>query len=413
MKYLYGDATNFPRQENFLATLQAIIRAAVALVRAAHARSEEGLQASKLQADAARDQRALRQIAERARQALLQEQSQELSSRVLAARGHALEALQGRVEEDLRRIDHQLDKALAEGEALARRRQRALRPVMERLLLEREIPDMVWGCTWEAGMQRQMAPGARAVALHPGGLEASFRIEIEPESPWTSTRRVRDIVGEVAISMPARVGLRRRREGMVRRRLGALFIAAVDAGPKRTAVLLKRKLTEEAPGYLLTRVEGGHLEVEAVNNAHELGLSVAAEHQPELFALIDHLSHGAHDLVAQREEVTAIRFGNQGLADLAAPEELAMMLLDAVGPLTREIARRSPNRHEICLKRDLGGRRREELYLPVAELRALVDELPPSAHAPFRALGIFGENQDEGEVTGQSSRVIIDLARSA
>ncbi|MBW2735802.1 MAG: hypothetical protein JRH20_25730 [Deltaproteobacteria bacterium] len=422
MKYLYGDATTFPREDNFLITLQAVIRATVALIRAARARSEQLQQASTLEAEAAQDQRALEQISKDAQQAL-EDHAHGVSSRVLAARSRALEALQQSLRQELARIEHELRAALNNNEVLTRRRQQALLPAMEQLLLDRDLPDTIWGCTWEAGLQRQMAPGAHAIALHPGGLEASFRVEIDPQGPWSAARRVRDVVGEVTIAMPARTGILRRRDGLIRHKLGALFIAAVDTGPKRKTLLLKSKLLEDAPGYLLSQMENGNLDINGVNNPRALGLSVAPEQQPELFTLLHQLAHDVGDLVNQRQEVTGIRFDNQNLADLSAPDELAMMLLDAVSPLTREIVRRSPSRGEICLKKDLGGRRREELYLPVDELRTLIDELPTSAHGPFRALGIF----DEGEPTQktepnifndttkprESERVIVDLAESA
>lgn len=409
MKTLYGDATPFPHGHDFLATLQRVIGASVTLLHAAEARDHQELRKSKLEADAARDRRAVQELSKKAEQTLRGGASQALSTRAIEMRARAVEALMQRVEREIATIDRELAAASTEVEAATQRRQLELQPTLAQLLLEHELPNTIWGCTWHAREGSELIPGARAVAIHPGGLEASFRLAVDEGSPWARVGRVRDFVGEIQVMMPTRRGTLRDRSGMKRRKLGALYVAAVDAGPKRTAVLLKTKLEEGATGYLVTRIDGGALDIKPVCNPRELGLSVAREQQPALASLLDHLARDVRQLVEQREEVTAIRFADEALSDISAPEDLAMMLLDTIGDLTREIVRRSPREDELCLKRDLGGRRREELFLPVAELRARIDELPPSARAPFNALGL-GTVRALDEDT---KRVVLDFAQTA
>ena len=69
-----------------------------------------------------------------------------------------------------------------------------------------------------------------------------------------------------------------------------------------------------------------------------------------------------------------------------------MEVLAQLTPLARTIRERSRVHGELVLKRDLGGNRREELYVPRAQLSQHFAKLPPEYRKPFEEMGVTGED---------------------
>ena len=81
--------------------------------------------------------------------------------------------------------------------------------------------------------------------------------------------------------------------------------------------------------------------------------------------------------------MTSAQFDGKSLRELSQPQEILLRLIAVVGPLVQEIARRSGAPGELVLRRDLGGGRREEIYITKAELHEKVMRLPSECRAIF------------------------------
>jgi hypothetical protein len=64
------------------------------------------------------------------------------------------------------------------------------------------------------------------------------------------------------------------------------------------------------------------------------------------------------------------------------------VLIDAVAPLVRELVLRSPSADELCLKRDVGDGRREEVFIPVSAITDKIALLPAEQRVCFDPFGI-------------------------
>jgi hypothetical protein len=79
---------------------------------------------------------------------------------------------------------------------------------------------------------------------------------------------------------------------------------------------------------------------------------------------------------------------HQPLRDVARPGRIAEKLIDLVAPTVRELRRRSAPTGELILKRELGGGRREEIFLRRVELTSQWAALGPGRRTLFDAWGL-------------------------
>src|SRR5262249_20905461 len=87
-----------------------------------------------------------------------------------------------------------------------------------------------------------------------------------------------------------------------------------------------------------------------------------------------------------------ISLGGQALAALPEPRVVPMEVLAQLTPLARTIRERSRISGELVLKRDVAGGRREELFVPRAQLSQHFAKRPPEYRKPFEDMGVSGED---------------------
>ena len=95
-----------------------------------------------------------------------------------------------------------------------------------------------------------------------------------------------------------------------------------------------------------------------------------------------------HGLTGLRGSMRSVSLDERPLEQLEWPETIAHRLLAQLAPTVMEISRRSGAPGELVLRRDVGGGRREEIYVTKAELWERLLVLPPERRVPFAALGI-------------------------
>jgi len=97
------------------------------------------------------------------------------------------------------------------------------------------------------------------------------------------------------------------------------------------------------------------------------------------------------ELTSHRKLVD-VSLGGQALSELAEPRVVPMEVLAQLTPLARTIRERSRVHGELVLKRDLGGGKREELFVPRAHLSQHFAKLPTEYRKPFEEMGVSGED---------------------
>jgi len=91
-------------------------------------------------------------------------------------------------------------------------------------------------------------------------------------------------------------------------------------------------------------------------------------------------------------KLTDISLGGQPLERLPEPRVVPMEVLQQLTPLSRTIRERSRVSGELVLKRDIEGGRREELFVPRAQLAARFAKLPMEYRRPFEDMGVSSED---------------------
>ena len=97
------------------------------------------------------------------------------------------------------------------------------------------------------------------------------------------------------------------------------------------------------------------------------------------------------DLPSHRHLVD-LALGGQALEKLPEPRIVPMEVLQQLTPLARTIRERSRTSGELVLKRDIGGGRREELFVPRAQLAQQFSKLPMEYRKPFEDMGVSSED---------------------
>jgi hypothetical protein len=113
-------------------------------------------------------------------------------------------------------------------------------------------------------------------------------------------------------------------------------------------------------------------------------------------------SKALKDLVTHRV-LTDLTLGNQELMKLPEPRIVPMEVLQQLTPLARTIRERSRVSGELVLKRDIGGGRREELFVPRAQLAQQFMKLPMEYRKPFEDMGIASEDTQPSIAIGSTA----------
>jgi hypothetical protein len=103
-------------------------------------------------------------------------------------------------------------------------------------------------------------------------------------------------------------------------------------------------------------------------------------------------AHNALRDLMSRRTLVDLTLGGQALASLPEPRVVPMEVLAQLTPFARTIRERSRVHGELVLKRDIGGGRREELFVPRAQLSQHFAKLPLEYQKPFQEMGVSGED---------------------
>jgi hypothetical protein len=110
------------------------------------------------------------------------------------------------------------------------------------------------------------------------------------------------------------------------------------------------------------------------------------------------------DLRTQRGTMRSAVLENKPVSEYS-PRVVCERMIEVIGPLTREIARRSGARGELVLRRDTAAGRRDEIYVTTRELRERVEVLPVALRTTFVPLGLW----EGGMLPRAASSSFIDI----
>lgn len=382
--YRYGDGTPFPLDENFIETLTSAVEACTGAFMPLTQLDERRENAKAGRVDADKELARLTEL-EKALSTALSPfmvaenkkglQAQGVAQKTLTAAKTAIQQARAQVEGRVSALEAQAAAGTASEAVL-----HALRPFFD----QHQLPNTKWIMSWDV---RGPEPQADAVATA-GRLQASFRLTPDP---YRQPIRVDQLAEGVVVHMMKKGLLGKAKPAPVD--LGKYVMVSFEKTAAERVITLKEKPDRASQGLRFTVGDHG---------ATWQSLSPAGDAESEANPLdiedvdgIRRLGEGANKALkdlTQHRTLLDVTLGSQALAQLAEPRVVPMEVLNQLSPLARTIRERSRMSGELVLKRDVGGGRREELYVPRAQLASKFAKLPLEYQKPFQDMGIAGED---------------------
>ncbi|MEM9873583.1 MAG: hypothetical protein AAF928_01740, partial [Myxococcota bacterium] len=386
MRYLYGDSSAFPLNENFIETLGAATDCAVTLIgideklhRARHTQRQVETAAAKEHADVDR-------MAGQLEAALEDDTLSKATAKVIA---DVKASASTHFERARRGIDGWRDSTIEK--AFLGTGPADIMAPLDRFFTRHELPYTAWGLRWRAGETDAATAAAQVYAVMQRGLTATLSVAFPEGHLWSQAVRVGHLERKLGIELMGKNW--RGREKMKEEVLDRLFVTKLTRTSERHAFELGRRPREGSAGFrFVMRVAGqGQPTVQRLDGQGD------AEGEPVELSQLDALKvkklwrqieEGVADLVHHRDRLLASTFHEQRVTELPTPIKVAMVIIQSVAPLARDMVSHSRTPGELQLKRDLGDGRREELFVSAATIVQKYGALTSRSRGLFGALGL-------------------------
>jgi hypothetical protein len=382
--YRYGDGTPFPLDENFIETLTTAVETctnAFMPLTELDGRRERAKDARKAA------ERELARMAEfdKALNAALApfvtadkkpDSVTGIAQKVAAAAKQAVQQAHTTVEGRVAAMEAQAAPRTAADSVLS-----ALRPFFD----AHQLPKAQWIMSWDV---RGNEPHANAVATG-GRLVATFELAAEP---YRTPIRVDSLAEGVIVHMMRKGVFGKAKPAPIE--LGKYVLVAYERTNSGEHVLtLRESATKAAPGirFAVSDKDATWVTISVTGDADGEQNPLDLEDLDGVRRLGDRAYAALKDLIVRRQLVDLTLNGDR-LDDMPEPRVVPLELLAQLTPLARTIRERSRMSGELVLKRDIGDGRREELYVPRAQLAQQFARLPAEYRRPFEDMGINTED---------------------
>jgi hypothetical protein len=248
--------------------------------------------------------------------------------------------------------------------------------------------------TWLESALVDGRPEARASLTHPEGIGVSFTLGTSRAPSWSAPRRVADLVGHLELVVGIKkswIGGKVRREPV---RLDDWVVGSAELADDAATIALRRKPDQKDTLVFKLRRDAGGFAADVAHpsdpNAGLLPSAAEPADVPHLERLWAALRATFDEVIEERAAILRVSLDGEDAVSNRRGEELVTRIVGILAPITLEITRRSPNAHELSLKRETVEGRREELYLQRAALLAALEPLPPEGRRIFAPLGLDG-----------------------
>src|SRR3569623_564949 len=351
--YRYGDGTPFPLDDNFFESLTAAVEACTGAFMPLTELDTRRDIAKLGRTEADRELAKLTEL-EKSLSAALSPymvsekkaaQAQGVAQKTLQTAKLALQQARAQVEGRVSALEAQAAASTASDAVL-----HALRPFFD----QHQLPNAKWIMSWDV---RGAEPVANAVATS-GRMMATFSLQPDP---YRQPIRGDQLAESVIVHMMKKGLLGKAKPAPVE--LGMYVMVAYEKKSGEHVITLKEKQDRASLGLRYT-----------VGDKGATWQSLSPTGAPE----------GEYNPLDVEDEGGIRRLGegaSNALKDLVSHRTLA-----------RTIGERARMSGELVLKRDIGGGRREELFVPRAQLAAKFAKLPMEYRKPFEDMGIAGED---------------------
>jgi len=380
--YRYGDGTPFPLEENFIETLTSAVEACTNAFMPLTELDGRRDRARAGRAEADKELARLAELDKALATAMTPfaspdkgAQTQSVAQKIVQTGKAAVQQARALVEGRVAALEAQAGAGTASDSVL-----HALRTFFD----HHQLPNTKWIYSWDV---RGTEARADAVATS-GRLTASFACTVENHR---GPIRVGDLAEGVIVHMMKKGLLGKAKPAPVD--LSKYVMVAFEKTVHENVITLRERADKASVGLKFMVGDNGA-------TWQSMNISGDPENEPNPLDSedVDGIRRlgeaGAKTLkdVVNRRALKSLSLGGQLLDKLPEPRIVPMDVLQQLTPLTRTIRERSRVSGELQLKRDIGGGRREELYIPRAQLAQQFGKLPFEYRKPFEDMGISSED---------------------
>jgi hypothetical protein len=260
---------------------------------------------------------------------------------------------------------------------------------LERLLLAHVLPET--HISWQLAGDESGYDGLVRMTA-PFGLHADFSASIPDQHAFAQPLRVGDLAAGTTVRL-ARAGEWRRAGGPRPLRLDRLFLCEALLEPERIVLVVRRGMTGGAGWRFVISGDDDATSAQqlpADGDRHPAGAidALDGEDRAAILRLAEVVLDTTLDLPLRRHLMLDARLDGQTLRQRHEPREVCARMLGAIGPIVREIERRSGAPGELILRHHIGNGRREAVYLRKADLMTRIALLPAGLAKLFSPLGL-------------------------
>lgn len=391
MSHVFGDSTPFPYDVDYIDLSRHAVDCAVQLMSAQHAIATSLERAETLGQDRRVEVDRINAMAQAIETAL--EPYVKASSSVADRLGQRmLECVKGTASAELATLEHQAAEEASHIRNIVTRSGESAQRSLEGFLLRHDLPGTELSLSWSSAGEQSYA--ATVTVKTPFGIQAVFSLAIPPDHLWSRSRRVVDLSPGLEVHFPQQSGWLSKRVEMAPLKLDRLFLSMVKLDAT-TAEFRLRKSPNSGSGYrvLMTLDEERGVVIQPLSDDGvpdaDAPLHLDGEDSTQMLAFCARVVSSTSDLATLRRSMVSVDYEGEPLNDSKWPEAVAERLIQQLAPVVNEIALRSGAPGELVLRRDVGGGRREEVYVTKAELYEKVLVLPPTRRATFEQLGLY------------------------
>ncbi len=386
MRYLLGDSSEAGLEFNYLAFLKEVIDCSVVLLEHESTLTSAGDKRRSLEKDAAVVLAALDELSRRTTE-LAEVVAKEQADNAI---GRCAETIVKQTREAVEKESAGVREALAADVARVEKEDLGLRSrgieIVDKLLKTHELPgaektiEVTWTSTKVTAIARQKTPY---------GVDATVGLELPAGTDLISDLRVERLAEHAELSALEVGGWLKKSDKLVPYKIGRYHIVKlVTTGGAAGSTLVRLRSTAETTsgGFDLVMTQKGDISVENVTGEPVRELTVDGTNKPTIDAMLKKLDTAARALGEKRTGSVSLSVDGKSFNELPRTGILAERLIGAVAPTVHKIAQHSRSPGELVLRRMLGEDRREEIFVPVADLTRRWANLPPAGKEVFAPL---------------------------
>jgi len=392
MRFLFGDSTPFPLGYNFLATLESFMATATRIVQIENETASARVSVEQHAANRVKGLEALEQFHNVVMRAV-----QDTAQKVHHA--HALEYAQRVAEFASHYVDEHKRTTLQSNEresmqirAEGDRRITEQRQQLETFLKVAKLPVSRTKVSIRlVGEGKDFRHQMQAVFDNPDNIQTAFTLAANRAPAWAQPRKVSDFVQGVELMVGVEKSWLRGTVTPKPERVDEWTVTQADMTDETLELTLRRNMKEkEMLVFHVRKVEGmlsgtvEHLGGGEATPGTQMG-NADLKHIDRLWGA---LRTSTRDVIDHKDQLLGVMLDQQPVFESGLTLAFVVRLVAMFAPTVREIAKRSPNEHELSLKMEHDGGRREEVYLRKETLVNALQPLPAQGRAVFAPLGL-------------------------